>query len=340
MEKCFPAIRGNRKLCNRLADEITEGRFPHAYILAGKPGSGKRLLALQISAALACKSRTVLPCGVCESCQKILSGFSPDVISIRKDADKKEFTVNLIRNIKDSLYIAPNELEKRVYILEDTETMNANAQNAFLKMLEEPPSYVVFLLLCANTENLLETVKSRAPILYTEQLSTEDIHAFLLENSTRARDMAANDPQKLMAITTAADGSIGLAMSLCEESEKHAALRQLVLDFLTAWTAPILTDLDLFCDRLCANGDAIEIFLGALKKALRDIAVLKFDFIPEFLFFNSTDEAAPFTERIATAKAIKLSVAADHLTEKLKFYLDTRLAAATFCSDARRIRME
>ena len=340
MERYFPAIRGNRKLCKRLADEIAEGRFPHAYILAGKPGSGKRTLALHIAAALACKSRTALPCGVCDSCQKILGGFSPDVIFVRKDADKKEFTVNLIRQIKDSLYIAPNELEKRVYILEDTETMNANAQNAFLKMLEEPPSYVVFLLLCSNTENLLETVKSRAPILYTEKLPAEEIQSFLLENSPRAREMAANDQQKLQAITIAADGSIGLAMSLCEESDKHAALQQSVLDFLTAWTAPSLTDLDLFCDRLSGIGDDMTAFFETLKKALRDIAVSKYDTAPDLLFFSSLEEAEPIATRITVAKALKLSVAADNLIDKLKFYLDTRLASVTFCSDARRIMME
>lgn len=340
MEKCFPAIRGNRKLCKRLADEIAEGRFPHAYILAGKPGSGKRTLALHIAAALACKSRAALPCGICDNCQKILSGFSPDVIFIRKDPDKKEFTVNLIRQIKDDLYIAPNELEKRVYILEDTETMNANAQNAFLKMLEEPPSYVVFLLLCSNTENLLETVKSRAPILYTEKLSTEEIRAFLLEQSARAREMAASDPTKLQAITVAADGSIGLAMSLCEESDKHAALQQSVLDFLTAWTAPSLTELDLFGDRLQNIGDGMVDFLGALKKALRDVAVSKYDNTPDLLFFGSSAEAESIAARITVSKALKLSAAADELIDKLKFYLDIRLAAVTFCSDARRIMME
>ena len=340
MEKCFSAIRGNHKLCKRLADEIAEGRFPHAYILAGKPGSGKQTLALQIAAALACKSRVALPCGVCDSCQKILGGFSPDVIFIRKDADKKEFTVNLIRQIKDSLYIAPNELEKRVYILEDTETMNANAQNAFLKMLEEPPSYVVFLLLCSNTENLLETVKSRAPVLYTEKLPAEEIRAFLLENSPRAREMAQSDPQKLQTITIAADGSIGLAMSLCEESDKHAALQKSVLDFLTAWTAPALTDLDLFCDRLPITGDGMTDFLNALKKALRDVAIAKYDTVPDLMFFSSFEEAEPIAARITVSKALKLSAAADTLIDKLKFYLDTRLAAVTFCSDARRIMME
>ena len=340
MDRCFSAIRGNQKLCKRLAGEIIEGRFPHAYILAGKPGSGKRTLAMQIAAALACKSRFSIPCGVCDSCQKILGGFSPDVLTIRKDSDKKEFTVNLIRQIKESLYIAPNELEKRIYILEDTETMNANAQNAFLKMLEEPPSYVVFLLLCSNTENLLETIKSRAPTLYTEQLPAEEVHEYLLEHSARAKELAVSDPQKLQAITVAANGSIGLAMSLCEESDKHAALHQLVTDFLAAWASPALTDLSLFCDRLPGTSEGMTEFLENLKKALRDITICKHVSDCEFLFFNTASDAEPIVERVTVSKALKLSTAADLLLEKLKFYLDIRLATVTFCSDARRIMIE
>ena len=158
MESFFPAVIGNEKLRRRLATEIREGRFPHAYILAGKDGSGKMTLAMQIAAALACKNPDVLPCGECDSCKKILGGFSPDVLVIRKEDDKKEFSVNLIREIKSGLYIAPNELEKRVYIIEHAELMNASAQNAFLKMLEEPPHYAVFLLLCSNTASLLDTI--------------------------------------------------------------------------------------------------------------------------------------------------------------------------------------
>ena len=200
MDNCFPAIVGNDKLKRRLATEIREGRFPHAYILAGKDGSGKMTLAVQIAAALACKDRYTLPCGECDSCKKILGGFSPDVLVIRKEEDKKEFSVGLIREIKSGLYIAPNELEKRVYIIEHAELMNASAQNAFLKMLEETPHYAVFLLLCSDVASLLDTIKSRAPTLYTEALPQSDVRAYLLAHSPRAREMAASDPEKLTSV--------------------------------------------------------------------------------------------------------------------------------------------
>lgn len=337
MARYFPKIFKNEKLCSRLADEIQGNRFPHAYIIAGKKGSGKRTVALEIAAALACQSRDTFPCGTCDACEKIIGGHSPDVIYIRKEAEKKEFTVNLIREIRDSLYIAPNELEKRVYILEDVETMNANAQNAFLKMLEEPPSYVVFLLLSSNTESLLDTIKSRAPILYTEQISPDDIIEYLLANSPKAKEINESAPEKLRSIAVSAEGSIGYALSLCEENDEHLSLQATVKDFLTSWIAPSMAELAMFCDRLPNTATAMNEFLATLKKALRDIAVYSRTSECDLLFFGGADEIENFAARITTKKALLLIEHADALAEKIKFNLDMRLAATTFCADARKI---
>lgn len=337
MQRCFSRIFQNEKLRARLADEITGKRFPHAYIIAGKSGSGKKTIALEIAAALACTDKENLPCGKCDSCEKILGGHSPDVLFIRKDAEKKEFTVNLIREIKDSIYIAPNELEKRVYIIENAETMNQNAQNAFLKILEEPPMYVVFLLLCSDTESLLETIKSRAPILYTEQISPENIVKFLPTVSQKARELAEQNPDELYAIAVSAEGSIGRAIELCEKSEDSKAAEKRVLDFLSALIAPSLSELDLFCDSMPSSSDGFADFLALLKKALRDIALLKADEDCDLLFFTDRESALEFASRITTRRALLLIDAADMLLAKLKFYLDIRLAAVTFCADARKI---
>lgn len=337
MERYFPTIKHNESLCNKLGCEISEGRFPHAYIISGKKGSGKKTLALNIAAALACKNRHTLPCGECDDCKKILSGYSPDVIFVRKEADKKEFTINLIREIKESLYIAPNELEKRVYILEDAETINVNAQNAFLKMLEEPPSYVVFLLLCSNTQNLLETIKSRAPILNMEHIPAEEIREYLLENSVSAREIENADAEKLKAISLAADGSIGAALTLCDDNGEHTLIRNTVVSFLEAWTAPTLLELDLFGDSISSSADFLTEFLKQLKIALRDVCISKYSADSDFLFFGSSELADEFSAKITVKKALSLIESADALIDKLKFYLDTRLAAVSFCSDARKI---
>ena len=337
MDNCFPAIVGNDKLKRRLATEIREGRFPHAYILAGKDGSGKMTLAMQIAAALACKDKRTLPCGECDSCKKILGGFSPDVLVIRKEEDKKEFSVGLIREIKSGLYIAPNELEKRVYIIEHAELMNASAQNAFLKMLEEPPHYAVFLLLCSDVASLLDTIKSRAPTLYTEALPQSDVRAYLLAHSPRAREMAASDPEKLASVLLSAEGSIGRAMFLCEDAERYNAEKDLVYALLDALTAPAAAGLGLLCDALPTASDTLCELLDMLKRACRDIAVLQK--APECapLFFESAARAETYTMKMTVAKAISLIDAADRLLADLRLNMDTRLAAATLIGDMRAI---
>ncbi len=340
MERYFPQVHRNENLCKRLGNEISEGRFPHAYIIAGDKGSGKHTLALNIAAALECQNKQVLPCGICESCRKITEGYSPDVIYVRKDAEKKEFTVNLIREIKESIYIAPNELKKRVYIIEDAETMNQNAQNAFLKILEEPPQYVVFLLLCSNTQNLLETVKSRAPILNMEYITAEEITEYILKHSPRARELFETDKSKLADIVLAANGSIGAAISLCDDSDKHIYIHNNVISFLNAWISPTLLELDLFSENLAGSADEFSDFLQNLKIALRDILVTRQDESAELLFFKDAAETERFVLAITNIKALKLTEACDLLIEKLKFYLDTRLAAVTFCGDARKIMIK
>lgn len=340
MERYFPTIYRNDGLRCRLGREILENRFPHACIIAGKKGSGKHTLAINIAAALACENENQIPCGMCDSCTKIFAGFSPDVIYIRKDPEKKEFSVNLIREIKDSIFIAPNELKKRVYIIEEAETMNQNAQNAFLKILEEPPRYVVFLLLCSDTQSLLETVKSRAPILNTEYISPDDLRDFLLNYSSRAKDIFNSDPERLNSIILSADGSIGVALSLCEDCEKQGIIRESVFSFLNAWISPNLLELDLFCDVLATGSVDFANFLHNLKIALRDITVLKLHAESHLLFFNNYIEADTFVSRITSKKALKLISISNILIDKLKFYIDVRLAAVTFCSDARKIIIE
>lgn len=339
MEICFPTVIGNEKLKRRLAAEIENDRFPHAYILAGKDGSGKMTIAMQIAAALACKNRHVLPCGECDSCKKILGGFSPDVFIIRKEDDKKEFSVGLIREIKNGLYIAPNELDKRVYILEHAELMNASAQNAFLKMLEEPPHYAVFLLLCSNVASLLDTIKSRAPILYTESLPQSDVRAYLLEHSPRAREMATSDPAKLASVLLSAGGSIGEAMFLCEDAEKYNAARELIYTVLDALTAPAAAGLGLLCDALPTQSDALCEWLGMLKRAFRDVAVLQKAPDAAPLFFESAERAETYTMKITVAKAIAMIEAIDRLLADLCLNMDTRLAAVSLIDNMRNIMM-
>ena len=155
----FGALLGNEQLKENLSAARRKGRMSHFYLLSGPQGSGKHTLASLIAAAMLCEAPDG-PCGVCQHCRKVLSGSHPDYITI-DDPSKKTVPVDLIRQARADIFVRPNEGSKKIYLFPRAQDMGIPGQNALLKVLEEPPSYGVFLLLTDNPEKLLPTVRSR-----------------------------------------------------------------------------------------------------------------------------------------------------------------------------------
>ena len=141
-------------------------RLPHACILASPSKEESLNLAGQIAAAAVCQRGTDAPCGRCRDCRKAFGGIHPDIARIRRLTDSKgqprrEIVVDQIRAMAADAYVLQNEAARKVYIIEEADKMNPEAQNAALKILEEPPAGVVFLLCAENAGSLLPTVRSR-----------------------------------------------------------------------------------------------------------------------------------------------------------------------------------
>ena len=122
--------------------------------------------AKMLAGAAVCLAGHDVPCGVCRGCRKAASGSHPDIIPVVRQTDRngnlrRELTVDQIRELAADAQVLPNEAERKVYIIEEAELMNLNAQNAALKLLEEPPATVIFVLCAVNSNQLLETVRSR-----------------------------------------------------------------------------------------------------------------------------------------------------------------------------------
>ena len=116
----------------------------HSYIVASQSEQARDRLSLDLAAAMLCRSDGVRPCRTCRDCRKVYDGVHPDVIYVAPDPDAKVPTIKVdqIRSIAATAYILPSEAEKKVYVLRQADTMNLSAQNAFLKLLEEPPQAV------------------------------------------------------------------------------------------------------------------------------------------------------------------------------------------------------
>ena len=217
----LPVLCGN----DRLRKEIAAGGIAQPVILAGPDGSGRHTAARLLAAAAVCASAGQKPCGVCSHCRKAAEDEHPDVLFCRREG-KVNFPVEQVRRLRQDAFLRPTEAERKVYIVEDAQTMNAFGQNALLKVLEEPPAFVRFVLLVHHPEELLETVRSRCRLVQMEPLSPEDGEALL------ARMCPAASPEDRARALTAAGGFAGAAARyLIDDREKETAA---ALDFLSA----------------------------------------------------------------------------------------------------------
>lgn len=163
----FDAFYGNSKAKEALVFYQRDGRFPHGILLEGEEGTGRRTFARLIAAAALCEGDGA-PCGRCRHCKKILKDIHPDVQTVGPEPGKKSFKKEQVEWLRADAWIKPNEAPRKVYILCETQYMTAWAQNALLKLLEEPPAGVLFILTCDSRFKLLETVRSRVVTLPLE----------------------------------------------------------------------------------------------------------------------------------------------------------------------------
>ena len=187
----------------------------HSYLFAGPAGTGKRTLASLCSQALAC-SAAHAPCGTCPSCKRAMSGNHPDIIRVN---EQKKIGVDTIRDLIDKLSTRSYEGGYRSIIIHDADTMTAQAQNALLKTLEEPPDNVVFFLLVEKTSPLLPTIISRCRVMRFRLMSIEDAQKTLVKRGIAQKRSA------LLARMTG--GSVGKALEI-DKDESYWALRQRV----------------------------------------------------------------------------------------------------------------
>lgn len=155
------ALSGNERVKQLLSRQEKGRGLSHAYIISGPAGSGKHTLARLLAAAMLCTAPGEKPCGRCGPCLKVSKGLHPDVSVVTGPEEGKPVTVDQVRALRADAYVRPNEGERKIYLLEEADQMNASAQNALLKLLEEGPCFAAFLLLARNSGALLETVRSR-----------------------------------------------------------------------------------------------------------------------------------------------------------------------------------
>ena len=185
----FESLLGNARIKQNLTAAAHKNRFAHFYLISGPKGSGKHTLAKLLAASLMCEEAN-RPCGQCAACRKIMAGTHPDFITV-DDPEHKNVAVKIIREARESIFIRPNEGSRKIYLF--PQEMGIEGQNALLKVLEEPPSYGVFIILSDNPEKLLVTVRSRCTELALTPVEPALLRPWLAEKfpSASSEDMDA-----------------------------------------------------------------------------------------------------------------------------------------------------
>jgi DNA polymerase-3 subunit delta' len=205
----FRAITGHRPLLDLLARATARDTLPPSLLFAGPEGIGKRLTALALAEALNCDRPVTTEagrdaCGVCPPCKRIARGVHADVLVV-EPGDSGSIKIEQVRDVIDRAGYRPFEGRRRVVIIDQADALGANAQDAILKTLEEPPSASVFVLVTDRPDMLLPTVRSRCQRLRFGPLSPGDVAAVLV----RDHEMSAAEAH---AAAAAAGGSIGRAL--------------------------------------------------------------------------------------------------------------------------------
>lgn len=221
----FSQLLGNERLKSNLSAACNGGKTAHFYLISGAPGSGRHTLSRLLSAALQCEGADK-PCLSCPACRKAMAATHPDILTI-DDPEKKFVPVDLVRDARSDIFVRPNEGKKKIYIFPRAQDMLPPAQNALLKVLEEPPSYGVFLLLTDNPEKLLPTIRSRCINLQLNALPEN-----LLTQELRKRFPEAED-SAIAAAAARSGGYLGQAITLLEEG---AELPEETTNFLEAYS--------------------------------------------------------------------------------------------------------
>ena len=314
--KLFEELIGNEKLKATVGADILNGSGSHAYILEGPKGSGKHTASKLIASALLCKreSDTRFPCGKCISCRKVKEEISPDVITVDRGT-AATIGIEAVRNLKASIYYAPVEEENKIYIIEDADKMTVQAQNSLLLSLEEPPSFVNFILLCTDSKLLLETVRSRAPVIKMELFTPAKIVDHLSGIEEYVPFVKSGEADRA---ASSSGGSIGKAISLLTDPDspdfKEAALVKQVVPVLVNGTFSEKTSL---IKLLPTKRDEAVSFMKTLEIALRDILSVKVGKRDTMLFYTSSEEPAAIASKTTVKRLAALCASATDSAVKI-----------------------
>lgn len=265
----FKDIIGHEQIIGHFQNAITLDKVSHAYILNGPDGSGKMMLAEAFATALQCEKKSVEGCMECRSCKQAASHNQPDILYLEHEKPNTISVDDIRRQINQDIDIKPYASPYKIYIVDEAEKMNQQAQNALLKTIEEPPAYAVILLLTTNADLFLPTILSRCIRLNLKPVSDPVIQAFL------RKQYQIPDYQAEVS-TIFAQGNVGKAIKLAS-SEHFKELRDSAVQLMKR-----VKDIDVY-----EMGEAVK-QIGEYKLSINDYFDIMMVWYRDVLMYKAT----------------------------------------------------
>ena len=213
----FENIAGHENIKNILSNNINTKNILHSYLFIGEEGIGKKMLAKEFAKAILCTSENNKPCNICKSCVEFNTNNNANFNLINEEGSA--IKIEQIRNMQVKIAEKPINSNYKVYLINDAELMTQEAQNCLLKTLEEPPEYIVIILITSNENKVLNTIKSRCMKLYFNNLDKNSVKKVLTEKF-EMEDI--ND-----SFLDAVGGSIKKALLIKEKSSEYEQITKL-----------------------------------------------------------------------------------------------------------------
>lgn len=223
-------IKGNENNRKELKKIVQNNNILHSYLFLGKEGIGKKEIAKEFAKEILCLTKKE-DCD-CKSCICFETNNHPDIQIINEESET--IKINTIRDMIQTVYEKPILSNKKIYIINDSDKMTKEAQNSLLKTLEEPPEYIVMILIASNSDMILNTIKSRCTKIVFDKLTNEEIQEILTTKDIENTNISQNMYELF-------DGSINKALKILEKKDKYIQLNDFIneinktskLDFIT-----------------------------------------------------------------------------------------------------------
>lgn len=231
----FGKIIGNNRIKKDLQETVKNNNISHSYLFIGQEGIGKKMFAKEFAKMILCLSENKA-CNECDSCIKFNSNNNPDFTVVEPDGNF--IKIDQIREMQEDIYKKPIVSNKKVFIINDSDNMKEEAQNCLLKTLEEPPEYIVIILICANENKLLNTIKSRCLKIKFNNLDEKELIDYV-----EKEQIMQNPSNSLLAMCS---GSLGKLIKINENVEEYNFVEKNMEDIINGRVSSIVKIFGMF----------------------------------------------------------------------------------------------